>query len=143
MDYSKINKYLYVGRTPPKKGYTTLQELGIRLIINMRVEYPPPRSAPIPTLWLPSADHPLIWVPIRLIKRGVDAALEVIKNGGKVYVHCHGGVHRAVAMACCILIAQGHSPEAAMTLVKQGRSEADPNIWYIRRQILGFAQKYS
>ncbi|MBC8509716.1 MAG: dual specificity protein phosphatase family protein [Anaerolineales bacterium] len=143
MDFSKITDYLYVGKTPLRKGYEQLRELRIDLIINMRVEYPPPRNAPIQTLWLPSADHPFIWIPIRLLKRGVDAALEVIGEGGKVYTHCHGGVHRAVAMASCILIAQGHSPKEAMALVKAGRPKADPEIWYIRRQILAFSTKYS
>jgi len=141
MDYSRITKYLYVGKTPFLKDYTPLQELGIDLIINMRFEYPPPRNAPINTLWLPSVDHPFIWIPIRLLNRGANAALEVLSQGGKVYTHCHGGVHRAVAMACCILIAQGHSSEEAMALVKAGRSKADPDIWYIRRQIVGFAKR--
>ncbi len=142
MDCSKITEYLYVGKTPFRKGYEILRELRIDLIINMRVEYPPPRNAPIQTLWLPSADHPFIWIPIRLVKRGVDNALKVIGEGGKVYSHCHGGVHRAVAMASCILIAQGYSPSEAMALVKAGRPKADPNIWYIRRQIIGFANRY-
>jgi len=142
MDYSRITEYLYVGKTPFRKGYVFLKELDIDLIINMRVEYPPPRNAPIRTLWLPSADHPFIWIPIRLLKRGVNAALKVIDEGGKVYTHCHGGVHRAVAMASCVLIAQGHTPEEAMTLVKAGRPKADPYIWYIRRQIVGFANWY-
>jgi protein tyrosine phosphatase (PTP) superfamily phosphohydrolase (DUF442 family) len=142
MDYSKINEYLYTGKTPYRNDYALLQELGIDLIINMRFERRPPRNAPIRTMWLPSADHPFIWIPIRLLERGVEAANQVINQGRKVYTHCHGGVHRAVAMACCILIAQGFSPEEAMTLVKTGRKKADPDIWYIRRQIMGFAKRY-
>ena len=67
MDCSKITQYLYIGKTPFQKGNELLSKLGVDLIINMRVEYPPPRNAPIQTLWLPSADHPFIWIPMRLL----------------------------------------------------------------------------
>jgi protein-tyrosine phosphatase len=140
MDASQITEYLVVGRTPSLKDQGTLLDMGVVLIINMRFEARPHRDSPIPTLWLPAFDSPLVWIPVWTLKRGVDAALGAIQDSGKVYVHCHGGIHRAVAMACCILIAKGYSPESAMTLVKTRRPVADPNIWYIRRQIYRFAE---
>ncbi len=140
MDISKITTNLFVGKTPSIKDYEQLLEMGVKLVINMRFEARPHRKSPIRTLWLPSFDSPLIWIPIRTLQKGVDAALDIIQTGGRVYVYCHGGIHRAVAMACCILIAEGYSPEDAIGLLKTQRPKADPDIWYIRRQIVRFAK---
>jgi protein-tyrosine phosphatase len=139
MDYSLITDFMFVGKTPSLKDQEILLNLGVSLIINMRFEARPHRDSPIPTLWLPTIDSPLIWIPLRALKKGVDAALKTIQDGGVVYIHCHGGIHRAAAMACCILIALGFSPESAMNQVKTRRPKADPYIWYIRRQINRFS----
>jgi hypothetical protein len=45
-------------------------------------------------------------------------------------------------MGSCVLIAQGHEPEAAMRLVAERRRVADPHIYYIRSRILRFAQEW-
>jgi protein tyrosine phosphatase (PTP) superfamily phosphohydrolase (DUF442 family) len=143
MDYSKITDDLYIGTTPLPESYASLHDLGIDLVINMRFERPPyrdPHPEPIPALWLPTFDSPLVPIPLRALKRGTQAALEVLRAGGKVYVHCAGGRHRGVAMGAAILIAQGYSPVEAMALIKDKRDAADPDIWYIRRRIVRFAQ---
>jgi protein-tyrosine phosphatase len=75
--------------------------------------------------------------------RGVHAALEVIHSGGKVYVHCAHGRHRSVAMGAAILIAQGMDAHEAISLIKEHRSAADPNVFYIRRRILLFARRWN
>lgn len=142
MDHSQITKFLFIGRTPTIQEQEFLRRTGVELIINMRFEKRPHPHSLIPTQWFPTVDSPLIWIPIRVLKRGVNAAMEVIDCGGKVYVHCHGGIHRAVAMGSCILIAKGYSPESAMALIKMKRKEADPYIWYIRRQIIRFSKVY-
>jgi len=74
--------------------------------------------------------------------RGVHAALETIRSGGKVYAHCAGGRHRGVAMRASILIAQGYKPEAAMKLIKVRRPFAAPDVFYVRRRILRFARAW-
>jgi protein-tyrosine phosphatase len=76
------------------------------------------------------------------LKRGAKAALETIQNGGKVYAHCAGGVHRGVAMGACILIAQGMTPPAAMELIKAKHPQANPHAFYIRPRILKFAREW-
>jgi protein-tyrosine phosphatase len=91
-------------------------------------------------LWLPTFDFPLLPMSLTMLQRGVIAALEVLEAGGKVYVHCSKGVHRSVAMAAVILIAQGHSMSEATQLLKARRAVADPDVWYIRRQIRRFAE---
>jgi hypothetical protein len=45
-------------------------------------------------------------------------------------------------MGSCVLIAQGHEPEAAMRLVTKGRPVADPHVYYIRSRILKFALEW-
>jgi len=145
MDFSKITEDLFIGQTPRGKDYELLRELGVRLVINMRLEKLPSRErhiAPIHYLWLPTIDSPGLVIPIRFLRRGVSAALETIRSGGKVYAHCGKGRHRGVAMGAAILIAMGQPPEVAMELIKARRPIADPDAFYIRSRILRFARQW-
>jgi protein-tyrosine phosphatase len=74
--------------------------------------------------------------------RGVHAALETIREGGKVCTHCARGRHRGVVMGASILIAQGYKPEAAMKLIKARRPFAALDVFYVRRRILRFARAW-
>jgi protein tyrosine phosphatase (PTP) superfamily phosphohydrolase (DUF442 family) len=145
MNFSQITEYLFIGETPDVKDYDLLRELGIRLVINMRLEKRPgidPHQPPLNFLWLPTLDTPGLVIPTRFLMRGVQAALETIHAGGKVYAHCHKGRHRGVAMGASILIALGYDPDQAMELIKVQRPVADPRIFYIRSRILRFAQAW-
>jgi protein-tyrosine phosphatase len=145
MNFSSITNDLFIGTTPSSDDYNHLHGLGIKLIINMRVERRPhkdPHQTPLRLLWLPTFDSPLVPIPIKSLHRGVQAALETIHNGGKVFAHCAGGVHRGVTMGACILIAQGHDPHDAMHLIKERRPIADPFAFYIRPRILKFASQW-
>ena len=145
VDFSKITDDLFIGTTPMTEDYQRLRDLGVRLIINMRWEHrlrPDPHVQPLSLLWLRTIDSPLFPIPIRALQRGVLAALETIRAGGKVYAHCAGGRHRGVAMGAAVLIAQGHSPREAMDLIKAKRRVADPDIFYIRWRILRFARQW-
>lgn len=145
MDYSQITDWLYIGTTPQSEDYPLLHSLGVRLVINMRMEkrpVPDPQDTGLRFLWLPTFDSPLIPIPIRALQRGVKEALDTIEAGDKVYVHCAAGAHRGVAMGSAILIAQGYSPREAMEQIKANRPNADPDIWYIRRRILRFADSW-
>jgi protein tyrosine phosphatase (PTP) superfamily phosphohydrolase (DUF442 family) len=145
MDFSSITEHLYIGTTPRSDAYQKLRSLGVGLVINMRIErrpYPDPHHKPLPTLWLPTVDSPLVPIPLRLLERGTRAALKTIANEKSVYVHCAAGRHRGVAMGAAILIAQGYSADQAMRLIQKRRPVADPQAWYIRRQILRFAQRW-
>ena len=146
MNFSQITNDLFIGTTPRRKDYDALRDLGVRLVINMRFTRGPKphfRDLHIQYLWLRTFDNPLIPIPMRAFTRGVNAALDVIHNGGKVYVHCAHGRHRSVAMGAAILIAQGMPAHDAMALIKKRRSSADPNLFYIRRRILFFAHRWA
>jgi protein tyrosine phosphatase (PTP) superfamily phosphohydrolase (DUF442 family) len=142
VDFSQITDALYVGTTPTLDDYATLHQLGVRLVINMRADHslaPDPHDPPLSILWLWTFDTPLLPIPLGALRRGATAALATIGDGGKVYVHCHFGRHRSVAMASAILIAQGHPVDEATRLIKQQREIADPDAWYIRWRIRRFA----
>ena len=145
MNFSPITDDLFIGSMPSKGDYEQLRALGVRLIINMRFSLAPKldlHAEPIQTLWLPSIDSPFFPISITKLKRGARSALETIRSGGKVYTHCAYGLHRGVAMGACVLIAQGYDPFAAMQLIKQKRSVADPDAFYIRPRILRFASQW-
>src|ERR1044071_1374323 len=144
-EFSSITDDLFIGITPLASDYNGLRELGIRLVINMRLfhgPFPDTHHTPIQLLWLRTFDSPLFPIPIPKLITGAQAALETIEAGGKVYVHCAGGRHRGVTMGACVLIAQGYDPEAAMKLIRERRRVADPYAYYIRPRILKFAQEW-
>ncbi len=145
MDFSRITDDLLIGDTPSKEDYKILHDMGVRLVINMRLERPPVPDTinpPLKFVWLPTIDSPGLVIPISFLKYGARAALDCIGKGGKVYAHCQRGRHRGVAMGAAILIAQGVDADQAMSLIKQRRPDADPDIFYIRSRILRFERKY-
>jgi len=145
MNFSPITNDLFIGTTPSVKDYDQLRDLGVRLIINMRLTYgprPDPHDPPLLLLWLRTIDSPFIPLPIPKLMLGAKTALETIQAGNKVYVHCAYGRHRGVAMGSCVLIAQGYEPESAMELIAERRLVADPNAYYIRPRIMQFARQW-
>jgi hypothetical protein len=145
VNFSKITDVLFIGDTPRPGDYDLLRDLGVRLVINMRFEKRPavdPHEPPLDFLWLPTFDSPGLVIPIRFLIRGVQAAMQTIQTGGKVYAHCGKGRHRGVAMGAAILIALGYQPDDAIDLIKSQRAIADPDAFYIRSRILRFARAY-
>ena len=143
-DVSSITDYLYISAWPRGDHAIEIRALNVRLILSMHWIRPSFMlgKPPVKLLWLPTFDNPLIPMPIPTLQRGVEAALPVIQTGYRVLVHCRAGVHRSVAMACCVLIGMGQAADEAMQLVKQQRPVADPQAWYIQRQIYQFEQRW-
>jgi ADP-ribosyl-[dinitrogen reductase] hydrolase len=50
--------------------------------------------------------------------------LDEAANGRNVVIHCKGGLGRTGLVAACCLVARGHSPEAAIGLVRRARADA-------------------
>jgi hypothetical protein len=139
-DISQITDYLYISAWPERKYAGEIRSLNVRLILSTHWWLPGKvlRQPPFQLLWLPVIDSPLTPIPLVLLYRGVRAALAVIQEGGSVLVHCRYGVHRSVAMGCCVLIGKGYSAAEAMQMVKNRRKAADPYRWYIRSRIEKF-----
>jgi protein-tyrosine phosphatase len=139
-DISRITDYLYVSAWPEAEHVDEIQALDIRLILSMHWLKPATRLSqpPLRVLWLPTIDTPITPMPIGTLRRGVEAALPVIEDGGGVLAHCKAGVHRSVAMACCVLIGMGYTSDEAMDLVSEQRQLANPYTGYIQSRIRKF-----
>lgn len=142
-DVSPITDYLFISSWLKGEYREQIEALGVRLILSMHWLRPNKRLhlPPVRLLWLPTFDNPLTPLPLPVLLRGVEAALPVIHNNGKVLSHCKAGVHRSVIMACCVLIGMGMTADEAMVLAKQQRPVADPYIWYVQARIRKF-EKY-
>lgn len=144
LDISQITDFLYVSAWPVADHVEEILETNVRLILSMHWIKPSSKlgQPPLQLLWLPTIDQPFTPMPISTLQRGVEAALPVIGNGSGVLVHCRAGMHRSVAMACCVLIGTGMSADESMELVVAKRSAADPHAKHIERRIYLFEQQW-
>ena len=143
-DISKVTDYLYVSSRIRKEHSDELKVLNFNLIISMIGRMPPDEIYTLPpfkTLWIKTYDTFFTPISIKKLLVGVEAALPIVQNKGKVLVFCMQGKRRSVAMAAAILISMGHTGEQAVDLLTTARKVADPRRWYIRRQIKAF-EKY-
>jgi protein tyrosine phosphatase (PTP) superfamily phosphohydrolase (DUF442 family) len=145
MDISKITDYMYIAAHPNAEAANTIQELGVRLIINMIFHRPAEvyKRPPFRLLTLRSFDSIFLPIPLSKLRKGVKTALPVIQDGDSVLIYCRKGRHRSVAMASCILIGKGYSPDEAMALISSQREVADPYAWHIQRQIRRFEKSWN
>ena len=144
LDASAITPALYIAARPRRHHVSGVRELKIDLAISM-IWFRPPfelMRTPFKLVRLPTLDSPLIPLPLWLLRRGVEAALPVLNQGGRVLVYCRAGRHRSVAMACCILIGLGMTADTAMHLVATGRPVADPHAPHIERRIRAFERDW-
>ena len=143
-EYSQITNQLYVAAWPTGEDYDALNDLGVRLVINM--DWVPADKkldqSPLSVLALTEIDTPLTPMSMENVWKGVNRSQEVFDEGDRVMVYCKGGVHRSVAMACCILISQGYTAEEAMARVKERRPVADPYTDHFRSRILKFEEEW-
>jgi len=144
MNVSAITEQLYIAARPRAAHMAHVRELRIDLVISM-IWFRPTRELtrpPFKLLRLPTIDSPATPLPLWILRRGVEAAIPVLDAGGRVLVYCRAGRHRSVAMACCILIAEGRTADEAMDLVTEQRPVADPHIFYIERRIRAFERDW-
>ena len=144
-EYSQITDQLYVAAWPTGEDYDVLKELGVRLVINM--DWVPAdeklNEPPLSVLSLTEIDTPLTPMSMENIWKGVDQAQAIFAEGDAVMVYCKGGIHRSVAMACCILTSQGYNAEDAMARVKEIRPVADPYTEHFKSRILKFDEEWN
>lgn len=144
IDISKVTDYLYVGSRIGEEHADELKMLNFDLIISMIGQMPPDEVYTVPpfkTLWIRTYDTFLNPISVKKLLEGVEAALPVIQNKGKVLVFCMQGRRRSIAMSAAILISMGQTSEQAIDLLTTARKVADPRRWYIHRQIKAF-EKY-
>ena len=142
MDISKITDNLYIAAHPKADQAEAIRSLGVSLMLNVIFFRPADvyRQPPFRMVTLRTFDSIFLPIPIGKLRRGVQAALPVLEDGGSVLVYCREGRHRSVAMAASVLIAQGCSADDAMQLISEKRPKADPYAWHIQRRIRKFEQ---
>ena len=141
IDISKVTDALYVGSKIGKDHFDEMKVLNFNLIISMIAQSAPDEIYNLPpfkTLWIRTYDTFFTPISTRKLLMGVEAALPVIQNKGKVLVFCLQGRRRSIIMSAAILISTGLTGEQATELLISSRKVADPRRWYVRSQIRKF-----
>ncbi len=121
----------------------TVARSGVTHIIDMQIEFDDTELARpygIEVLWN-GTDDDFQPKPAELFAKGVEfgqAALE--ENGGKLYIHCAAGVHRAAMMTLALLGAMGWEMEEAMQVIQGRRPVVDFADVYVR-SVEGFLRQ--
>ena len=121
LEYSRITDTVYVGPQHRKAGLAHMATTGINAVVNMRIEHDDAHHgyAPADYCYLPTVDDAA--PSLEHLREGVAFMQRVIGAGGKVYIHCKGGIGRAPSMAIAYLVAEGQSLDDAIALVKRTR----------------------
>ncbi len=119
--YSQITRDVYVGAQIGLRGKNVLKKWGINATLNLRIEFDDAQHGL--TLeqycYIPVVDDNA--PTLGDLKKGVIFIRQIINDGGKVYIHCAGGVGRAPTMAAAYFIAQGMTLDESLILIRQGR----------------------
>ncbi len=144
MDVSAINGSLFIATRPQERDVGAVQALGVSLVLNMIWSRPAAglNQPPLRLVTLRTFDSPLLLMPLTKLRTGVEAALPVLDQGGRVLVYCRKGRHRSVAMTACILVGLGHSADEAMQLIAARRVAADPHAPHIESRIRAFESQW-
>ena len=144
MDASAITGSLFVAARPRERDVGAVQALGVSLVLNMIWSRPAAglNQPPLRLVTLRTFDSPLLRMPLTKLRTGVEAALPVLEQGGRVLVYCRRGRHRSVAMTACILVGLGHSADEAMDLIAARRAAADPYASHIESRIRAFESQW-
>lgn len=118
---SEITPEIYVGPQFNQRGKRLLEKNGITGDVNMRVEFDDAAHGlalahycHLPTVDddSPAPEH---------FQKGVDFIRGVVDGGGKVYIHCKGGIGRAPTMAAAYFVSRGMTVDQAIALIKSRR----------------------
>ncbi len=119
--YSRITPQVYVGGQYGQRGKRKLEAEGITAGLNLRMEFDDAQHglALAQYCHLPTVDDDA--PSMEDLQRGVNFIRRVVSAGGKVYIHCAGGVGRAPTMAAAYFVTQGMTVEEALALIRRTR----------------------
>ena len=119
--YNKITPEIYVGPQYRRLGKRKLERLGINASVNMRMEYDDAANNLNLDQYchLPTVDDQA--PSLEQLNRGVEFINRVVGQGGRVYIHCTGGIGRAPTMAAAYFISQGFTINKAIGLIRRSR----------------------
>lgn len=119
--YSRITPQVFVGPQIRQVGKRKLERLGINSNVNLRSEFDDAAHGLTfdHYCYLPTVDDE---EPSMVqLKRGVEFIQRVTKEGGKVYIHCAGGIGRSPTMAAAFFVSQGYKLDEALALIQESR----------------------
>ncbi len=124
--YCPVTPQLYVGGQINARGWRWLAARGLTADLNMQSEFDDAAHgiAPPAHLWLPTDDDHA--PTLEQLRAGADFIRQAIERGGKVYVHCAGGIGRAPTMAAAYLVSTGLSVDQAWALIWHTRPFVNP-----------------
>lgn len=134
--FSQITPTIYVGAQYQAKGKTLLEKAGITGDVNMRIEFDDAEHnlALAEYCHLPTIDDDA--PSLAHLNEGVAFIKRVVAKGGKVYIHCAGGIGRAPTMAAAYFISQGMQVDEALALIRRVRpfiNITPPQLEQLRR----------
>ena len=119
----------------------TVARSGITHIIDMQIEFDDTELARpygIEVLWN-GTDDDFQPKPPELFEKGVEFGQAAL-NGGKLYIHCAAGVHRAAMMTLALLGDMGWEIDEAMQVIQGRRPVVDFADVYVR-SVEGFLRQ--
>lgn len=118
---SAVTPNLYVGPQYNARGKQWLERNGFNGDVNMRIEFDDAEHglALEHYCYLPTVDE----TPptIEHLQEGVEFIQRILDEGGKVYIHCMGGVGRAPSMAAAYFLSTGMTLEDSIAKIKKAR----------------------
>ncbi len=119
--YNQVTPQIFVGAQYRQAGKRKLQQLGITGDVNLRTEFDDAAHGLALEHYchLPTVDDDA--PTMAHLQKGVVFIQQVLNNGGKVYIHCAGGVGRAPTMAAAYLISRGHTLDESIALIQRVR----------------------
>jgi protein-tyrosine phosphatase len=126
-----ITPNLFLGGQYHIRRLSTLKELGVTGIVNMRTTPVRKTDPDIRILQLPTPDQHA--PTLSDLKKGIAFIKEEVNNGGKVYIHCRAGEGRGPTMVIAYLISTGMTLDDAIKLIKKIRTFINPSRPQIER----------
>ena len=119
--FSAITPQIAVGPQYGRRGKRRLEAQGYAGDVNLRAEFDDAAHglALDEYCHLPTVDDDAI--SLAHLEEGVAFVRRVVESGGKVYIHCAGGVGRAPTLAAAYFIDQGMTLDEALALIRRTR----------------------
>jgi tyrosine-protein phosphatase SIW14 len=106
-NFGKINEHYYRGSQPTEEEFAQLKKLGIKTVIDLRIDNLPAEAG-----WTRGLGMQYFSIPLKAStpanEQQTSYFLSLVKDPAKwpVYVHCKGGRHRTGAMTAVYRITQ-------------------------------------
>ena len=131
LDFSLVTEQLAIGAAPRSlHSVNRLKDLGFRYVIDLRAERGPSdvlgNTRDLLVKWVPMYDD---WKPVAPeLFRELDMEIKKVllsEQGGKLFICCGAGEHRAPLAGILALVIMGHSLEHAMALIVKARPKSE------------------